>query len=440
MAYTTHDITRLQKTLAPAVYEALDLDRAPERFRSTLGPNSSLHKQPRFGRLLADDARVELFRQLTLMGDPLADAFAATIPSIGFPRARQLVDRAAEHGIDAVPDAPPELVRWIRAMEEVPAWVDWDRIDRAAKGQRLLMALAGEALVRAGFMVTYVNGYQGLPMVITGALTTDAAAKRMKETISTFKWMLLPNALRRGGPAYQSAVKVRLMHAMVRTTLLRRKEAWDFDVYGTPIPQVDQMGAALLTSFRLAQVALKRGGHFTPAMRDLIELQRYTASLLGMHDQFLSDDPRTIVETWETCQATLKHKHDPRGKDLNRATIEAYRRRGTSAYDRALHALDVRATRVMYTGLVGRRTAVEMGVDAGVLDGLALAAGGLPLGAAFTGLSLLQRVPALDGWIDERAIGAIQQQLADDGPAVYRTDERAYKGLRPAPTDVARSA
>ena len=62
------------------------------------------------------------------------------------------------------------------------------------------------------------------------------------------------------------------MHAMVRYNLLHDSELWDPAVYGVPIPQVDQMGAALLTSFRLAQLALERGGYFSPAMRDLIEL------------------------------------------------------------------------------------------------------------------------------------------------------------------------
>lgn len=431
MAYSTHDITALQKSLAPTVYGPLDLDQKPERFRDTLAPTSSLAKKPRFRKLLADERRVELFRQLTLMGDPLADAFAATIPSIGFPRARALVDRAAAHGIDAVPEAPPELVRWVRSMEETPSWVDWERIDRAAQSQRLLMALAGEALVKPAFMVTYVNGYQGLPMVITGALTSDVAAKRMKETISTFKYMLLPGALRRGGAAYQSAMKVRLMHAMVRTTLLRRAEAWDVSVYGVPIPQVDQMGAALMPSFRVAQLALARGGELGRGARDLIELSRYTASLLGMHDQFLSADPKQIVETWEMCMATLRHQTDPRGRDLNETTIHAYRRAGKALHDRAIHAIDVHATRVAYTGLVGRKTARAMGVTVGPLDALAFAAEALPIGTAYAGLSMLRRVPSIGRWVDERAISAIEKQLASDGPAAYRTDERSYKGLAP---------
>lgn len=436
MAYSTHDISRLQKTLAPSVYGPLDLDIVPERFRTELGENSILRGNPRYEALLADTRKVELFRQLTLMGDPLADAFAAKIPEIGFPRARAMVERAAELGIDAVSDAPAELVALMRSMEETPDWVDWDKIDRAGDDARLMIALAGEAIVRVAFMMTYVNGYQGLPMVITGALTSDSAAKRMKETVSTFKLAALPDALRRGGVAYKSAVMVRVMHAMVRTSLLRRPQTWDYRVYGVPIPQVDQMGAAFPITYRYAQYALARGGRFNDAMGASVEITRRLASLLGMHDQFLSNDPAQIVETWQMCQVTLRHQTDPRGRLLNDATLNAYRRRGRGRFDRALHEIDVRATRFMYTQMVGRRTALAMGVDANSLDALAAAAELVPAGIGFGALSVLKRIGPIGERIDARSIVEIERQLAKEGSAEYRTDERTYRdpGVRPSAT------
>jgi len=221
MGYSTRNVSQMQKSIAPSVYAALDLDLEPERFRTELGDNSIIKNNPRIQSLLQDKDKIELFRQLTLMGDPLADAFAARIPELGYKSARAMLDKAAEQGIDSVPDAPEELVRLMRTMETTPPWVDWDLIDKASENSRLLTALTGEAIIRVAFMMTYVNGYQGLPMVITGALTSDSAAKRMKETISTFKLATLPGALRQGGVAYQSAVKVRVMHAMVRTSLLK---------------------------------------------------------------------------------------------------------------------------------------------------------------------------------------------------------------------------
>lgn len=427
MSYSTRDVSQLQKTIAPAVYGDLDLDITPERFRTELGENSIIKDNPRIQALLADADKVEFFRQLTLMGDPLADAFAARIPELGYKKARAMLDKAAEEGIDKVPDAPQELVDLMRSVETVPEWVNWTKIEKASENARLLTALAGEAIIRVAFMMTYVNGYQGLPMVITGALTSDSAAKRMKETISTFKLATLPGALRRGGEAYQSAVKVRVMHAMVRTSLLKRDQVWDYSVYGTPIPQVDQMGAALGFNYMMALHALKNGGKFTEYEACAIEQARYLAHLLGMHDQFLSNDPKQIVETWNMCQATLRHKFDERGRDLNTATITAYRRKGNHWYDKLIHKLDIQATRYMYTKMVGKSTADTMGIHTKNSDAFSFASVFAPIGVGFGALTLLKKIPGGREYIDRYAIQEILRQLAKEGEAEYRTNESEYK-------------
>lgn len=426
MSYSTQEISTLQKTIAPSVYGDLDLDIEPERFRTQLGENSIIRKNKRIQALLQDEQKVEFFRQLTLMGDPLADAFAARIPEMGYKKARAMLDQAAAHGVDTVKDAPQELIDLMHSVEKVPSWVDWDKIDKATENARLLFALIGEAIIRVAFMMTYVNGYQGLPMVITGALTSESAAKRMKETISTFKLATLPGALRQGGVAYQSAIKVRVMHAMVRTSLLKRPQVWDYQVYGVPIPQVDQMGAALGFNFMMAQRALKNGGKFSRYEAAAVEQARFLAHLLGMHDQFLSNDPKQIVETWNMCQATLRHKFDERGKDLNSATVNAYRRKGKSWLDKAIHSLDVSSTKFMYTKMVGRSTAKTMGIDSKPGDALSFASIFAPMGLGFGVLSALKKIPGGAEFIDSYAIKEIERQLANEGQAEYRTNEKDY--------------
>ncbi len=427
MGYSSRNISELQKSLAPEVYGPLDLDLTPERFRTELGATSIKRDNPRIQALLNDPEKVEFFRQLTLMGDPLADAFAALIPKIGFPKARAMVDQAAAHGVATVKDAPQELIDLMASVENEPDWVDWSLIDRATEDARLIGAFAGDAIMRVAFMMTYVNGYQGLPMVITGALTGESAAKRMKETTSTFKLATLPGALRKGGVAYQSAVKVRLMHAMVRTNLLKRPQQWDFTVYGVPIPQVDQMGAALSFNYMMALQALKKGGRFGKNQRAAVEQARYLAHLLGMHDQFLSADPKQIVETWQMCQATLRHKFDPRGRDLNTATINAWRLQGHSSLDKLLHKLDVQATRFMYTKMVGKNTAEEMGIHSAASDALSFAAEFGPIGLGFGALSLLKKIPGGRKWVDKFAIKQVEKQLQTYGEAEYKTDSTQYK-------------
>lgn len=427
MGYTATNIIELQQQVAPSVYGDLDLTIKPERFRTALGDNSIVKDNERIQCLLADADKVEFFRQLTLMGDPLADAFAALIPDMGFRKARAMLDQAAAQGVATVKDAPPELVALMESMENEPDWVDWDKIESASENARMLTATAGEAIVRIAFMMTYVNGYQGLPMVITGALTSDSAAKRMKETVSTFKLATLPGALKRGGAAYQSAVKVRVMHAMVRTNLLRKPDVWDYSVYGVPIPQVDQMGAALAPSFFASLQALKRGGKFTDATAAAVEQARYLAHLLGMHEQFLSNDPKQIVETWNMCQATLRHKFDPRGRDLNTATLEAYRRHGNSWFDRLYHQVDVGATRFLYNKIVGKRTANTMGVKSETLDTIRFAAMYLPVAAGYGAMSVAKFVPGLKGRIEDYCIKETLRQLAKEGDADYQTDEKQYR-------------
>jgi hypothetical protein len=426
MSYSTREISRLQKAIAPATYEELDLDITPERFRTELGENSIIKDNPRIQKLLADSEKVEFFRQLTLMGDPLADAFADLIPSMGYKKARAMLDQAAADGVDSVADAPQELIDLMKSVEIEPDWVDWDKIEKASENARLLTALAGEAIIRVAFMMTYVNGYQGLPMVITGALTSESAAKRMKETISTFKLASLPGALKRGGVAYQSAIKVRVMHAMVRTSLLKRPQVWDYKVYGVPIPQVDQMGAALGFNFLMSLHALKNGGKFTEYESTAVEQARYLAHLLGMHDQFLSNDPKQIVETWNMCQATLRHKFDERGKDLNHATVHAYRRKSGHWFDKLMHKVDVRSTQFMYTKMVGRKTADAMGVHSQRTDALSFASLFAPIGLGFGALSLLKKIPGGRDFIDRYAINEIQRQLSKEGAAEYRTNESDY--------------
>lgn len=426
MAYSERNISEMQKRVAPRVYGNLDLDIVPERFRSELGESSILKKNSRITALLADPEKVEFFRQLTLMGDPLADAYAALIPELGFRKIREMLETAIVQGIDAVSDAPPELKAFIGAVDEKPQWLDMERVERAARFMRLPTALWGDYALRVAFMNTYVNGYQGLPMIITGALTSESAGRRMTETASTFKLATLPGALDRGGEAYRSVLLVRLMHAMVRGNLLRKKEVWDFSVYGLPIPQVDQMGAALVTSYAFAKRALKAKRPFKQLERDIVELNRYTAFLLGMHDQFLSAEPEQIVETWEMCQATLRHMHDPRGKQLNEATLTAYRRPNTNIFNRALHFLDSNANRFMYEKIVGRRTAEEMGVEAGLKEALSFATLFTPLGVNYSALYMADKVPALHKLIDRFAVKEIHKQLHAEGPAEYKTDSKSY--------------
>jgi hypothetical protein len=425
--YNFDNILEVQQQLAPKTYENIDFAKTPERFRTELGSNSKLQKNARVKAMLADPERVKRFRQLTLMGDPVADACATLFPKMGFAKARALLDQALEEGIDAIPDAPEELKVFMATIEHVPDWVDFDKIEQATRRVRPFSAVFDQLITRASFMITYVNGYQGLPMLVTGALAGDAASRRIRETTSTLRLSMLPGAMKRDGEAFKSAAKVRIMHAMVRYNLLHNSKLWDPAVYGVPIPQVDQMGAALTAVYLMAKRALKAKRGFTRTESGIVDLSRYMAYLLGMHHQFLSDDPQEIVDTWQMVQATLPHKFDPRGLALNEATLNAYLRRADTPMERTIDTLDRHASKVVYQFLVGKKTAEQMQAAPGPLDWLAALTLGLPLASKYASMQVLRKMPGMADKVDRYAINTIRNQLQlNVNPVAYKTDVENY--------------
>src|ERR1700677_4251025 len=110
----------------PSMYGGVDFSITPERF--TVAPGDKTELAPEYaGRrpeLLANKERVALIKTFTMHGDPVADAYAVLIPQYGFQRLVAMLKEACDHGLEKVPSAPPELVSFIREMEQFPAWLD----------------------------------------------------------------------------------------------------------------------------------------------------------------------------------------------------------------------------------------------------------------------------------------------------------------------------
>src|SRR5262245_17873212 len=62
--------------------------------------------------------------------DPLADAAVATFAEMPAREGVRLLEDALDHGIDAVPRAPPSLRALFLAIDNVPLWVNWTALDR----------------------------------------------------------------------------------------------------------------------------------------------------------------------------------------------------------------------------------------------------------------------------------------------------------------------
>lgn len=425
---------RDQATALPDLFGRFDFDRPPERWAAEAEAVSELGRVKGIDRAayLGDADLVARIREYTMLGDRTGDAYAALMPKLGFQRSVAMLVEACDKGVEAVEDAPPELVALIREMEAKPDWVDMELVEEGAAYERNATANLAPFLIRGAFIATFLNKYSALPMALTGTLGHATAARRVKETATFFATTALPGALRRFGPGFKAAAMVRLMHSMVRVNVLSRPGMWDADTYGVPIPQLDQMPAGLIPIYFLSQDVLKSGRtSFNRLERGRVELARYRCFLLGLPEDLLADTPQEIVRIWRTRSATLRYEYDdPICGGLLRATMEAELSTDSSPAGRVKRRLERSVSRVFFVKAFlngDTERADGVGVPVGRRDHLIYGATMLALAGRMTAYRVASRIPVLRHLADRRLVRRINRQLAGYGRAEFRSDAAHYR-------------
>ena len=309
---------RSQRDLQPDLYGDFDFDQQPDRLATEPGVDSALptwvaDREP----ILEDDRVTELISTATMLGDVVADPYAALMNTYSVTQLIDMLKRACREGIEEVPEAPPELAAFIAAMEAAPEWIDFDLVREGARQERIPAALLAPFITRGAFIATFTNSYAALPMALTGALSGRRAARRVNETASFFAVTALPGALDRYGPGFEAAAMVRLMHSMVRYNALKKSDKWDVAIYGMPVPQVDQMPAGMIGQYLLAQKVRQQGRtEFTAEERAVVEFARYRCFLLGLPEELLPAEPADIIHVLHARSALLRHGFDSICHDL----------------------------------------------------------------------------------------------------------------------------
>ena len=422
-----------QKEAIPAIYGDVDFSILPERYVSGVDLGNSLPSRykPYAQRALSDPERVENIRNYTMMGDGVADAYAALIPEYGFRTLVAMLEDACENGIEAVSNAPKELVTFIHAMEATPDWVDMDLVEKGARQERIPLVTISPFAIRGAFIATFMNKYTALPMTMTGTLSDSKSARRVLETASFFTATAMPGAMARFGRGFQAAAKVRLMHSMVRYNIMQSGE-WDVATYGIPIPQVDQMPAGLIGIFLLSFKLLGKGRtHFTSAERERVEMARYRCFLLGLPQDLLGETPQEIVDLIMARALSLREEFDDDTcGELVRGTMDAellddpsvrgrihsWMERGFSKYFLIQNFCDGKTAR-----------AEEIGIHYRFEDKLATAVTILVIIASSGFYTLGMRIPGLRSLLDKNLVNKIASLLDSYGHADFITDASEYK-------------
>jgi hypothetical protein len=228
------------------------------------------------------------------VGDEPMDDLLRWMRASDMSRGREMFDSALRGGLASVPAPPEQLREFFGPIEAAPDWLDRPSVRR---GQRALRAGGVDGIYLARD-VALLGGYQfsgfNKTLLRTGALE-KGSNQRFAET---FRWALDvigEGGLEPFGAGYQSTLRVRLIHAFVRSHVAAMPD-WRPDEWGLPVNQTD-MAATLLGTF-IAPTAAGIGMGIAPAPRDLEDIAhftRYVGWLMGVQEQWLPHNFRDAV-------------------------------------------------------------------------------------------------------------------------------------------------
>ncbi|MCB9603968.1 MAG: DUF2236 domain-containing protein [Sandaracinus sp.] len=239
------------------------------------------------------------FRDTLFDGDPLADALVA---EPGF--TPTVVRQALDEGIGAIASPSEALVALFAEVERRPAWLDEGLLERAAT-TALRVGLDGARVLSC---ICLTGGYRSSaankPLTFTGALEA-MAPRRLAETSQFVVDLYESRTLDRASEGFASAVRVRVMHAMVRARL-SADPRWRAQDWGAPVNQADLLATNLLFS-TVFVFGLRMLGHvITRREADaLVHFWRYVGFLMGVRDALLPKDFEeacALVHVSGTCQ------------------------------------------------------------------------------------------------------------------------------------------
>jgi len=191
----------------------------------------------RVNPVLAED-RINEFGQGYYDTDPIAERVVdEMITPMGVAESMKIVKKAINEGIESIDSPPESLSVLFDQIEQDPDWLDMEKVDEGARlfrrHGRLLYHFLG-AITLEGYRENSV----AKPLILTGAYSGGSAYKRFVETANFWYEISQPGGLLKGGKGRHTAVKVRLMHVLIRSRLMEHKE-WDVEAWGKPISQSD---------------------------------------------------------------------------------------------------------------------------------------------------------------------------------------------------------
>jgi hypothetical protein len=317
-------------------WEALErpsIRRARKAFRAALGFD-----------LVPPDEAVLQYGYGHFDADPVAEAFVADVyDTLGPNAGRAMLDTALAHGIGAVEDPPPTLVRLMQDLDRDPAWLDRDLVERGAKVFRsfgpAIVAFQGAATLQA-----YTESSIAKPLSLTGAYAGDSAFHRYMETCRHMFDCSEPGGLDAGGAGRATSVRVRIMHVYLRRKISSHPE-WDEEAWGVPINQSDAE-VTLLAGGIVGALGMGMIGHPVTS-RDIVALThlwRYIGHIMGVQPRWYPTTAREAFQLATVYFIKRAYTAGESGTELIESYLRAFEpQAGTGWRRRARDEINYRA-------------------------------------------------------------------------------------------------
>ncbi|WP_046300404.1 oxygenase MpaB family protein [Mycobacterium sp. UM_Kg27] len=338
----------------------------------------------------------------TQLADPLADAVVADFATLPRGAGMAMFRAALQHGIDAV-ESPPESLRALfDEIDHEPDWLDHDRLDRAAGHIVRHTASYGIVLGAASLTSGAMNAAAGMPLVLTGRYTSQAAVRSI-EVGAWLEEILTPGGLRRHGAGVATTLRVRIIHAFVRRHLLAEGD-WNNAAWGAPIPQ-SYMAFTIVEFGRIALAAMHQLGvrYKREELDDIYHFWRYVGRLNGVAEEL---NPATEADQIRIAElyALTAVEPDKEDRDFVRALTHDYLAREIAELlpfaGSWKHRLGVNIISGMTRAFLGDANASRLGVADTPFKYLPRV-----LGPAFGGVNqVLARIPGVNELRTRRAL------------------------------------
>lgn len=240
-------------------------------------------------------------------GDELMDAVVDLFVDEGAETVRAMFEKALACGIDAVPDAPDALVRLFREVTEIPEWYSKRRGERGR--QRMNSTTIPASLMVASFAVfdTVLNSDVSAATGATGRFKNEPI-RRYTQTAKYFTAVLLADEVGPGTEAFDTAMRVRLIHALARRGLHARWSDSHFAEFGDPMPNSSFCG--FMESMMIGVLVDHRHGRQISRddLDDIWHFLSYWTWLAGVTSYLL---PRSSMEAMRNLDYLLARNGTP---------------------------------------------------------------------------------------------------------------------------------